>query len=569
MKLIRLISNHMPRVLYIILVSGFFFLSQSQLVTDNFKFGYPKFIPEGKKFEVSIVTSKGFTNADLLELELNPADGIQIVKIELKTSNHSGRVNFNQVSGNEPGLKLIKCSINFSKDQFKEQDFFQVMITFTSYNVTSSSIEIKGVFKNGSDVLGYLQSSEPLIQTSKSNIYKADLSFYKASSISAQCLSLDNSSRIVFPVVQKIDNNLYADFWVKLSKPAIEFLSLKNVKTKKVEYSLSTNQFQILSAKSNFHNQIKMMPSFISSEAWHHISILFLGVEGEINFYCNGYKFSTIGLPIVFNPNDYEFEFSNTSNNSTFYIEHFRFINLNEPADNIIRSSNYKNFNSDSSDILLQMNFDNINSFTSNPENLITYQDVKFIKSNAPIFPEAPELNLNILNNYYELTWSGGDVNSAAYYVIESSLEQGLYEKLYEVNAQQDVKIKYSYLAERNVNAGVIYYRVKQVNNDGTAVYSSIVKIGQGAMEDVILGQNYPNPFNPTTVIEFELLQNSDVEVVVYNLEGKEIAILQNGYLSNGIYKFEFDGSDLPSGIYLYKVSTQQFTQTKKMILAK
>ena len=88
-------------------------------------------------------------------------------------------------------------------------------------------------------------------------------------------------------------------------------------------------------------------------------------------------------------------------------------------------------------------------------------------------------------------------------------------------------------------------------------------------MENIILGQNYPNPFNPSTKIEFEILQDAEVEVVVYNLTGKEIEILHQGFLPSGIYKFDFDGSELPSGIYLYKVSTPQFTQTKKMILAK
>jgi hypothetical protein len=81
--------------------------------------------------------------------------------------------------------------------------------------------------------------------------------------------------------------------------------------------------------------------------------------------------------------------------------------------------------------------------------------------------------------------------------------------------------------------------------------------------------QNYPNPFNPKTIIEFELLQDSDVEVTVFDLAGKKVIVLQEGYLTSGIYKFEFDGSELPSGVYLYRISTPQFTQTRKMILAK
>ncbi|RKY99802.1 MAG: hypothetical protein DRQ13_01660 [Ignavibacteriae bacterium] len=403
----------------------------------------------------------------------------------------------------------------------------------------------------------------------KENIYKADLSFYKVSAISDQSLNFGFASSVTLPVVQKVENNLYADFWLKINNPGVEFLSIKNVKTHKIEYSLFTNQFQILSAKSDYHEQTNLMPHFLSSESWLHISLLFLEQEGKVKFYCNGINFSTIALPIVFNPNDYQFEFGNKNNESVFYIEQFRFVNLNEPVENVFKFSNYKNFSSDSSDLLLQLNFDDANSLTAGAENLITFENIKFTKSNAPIFHEAPELNLRVLNNFYELEWSGGDVNSASYYVIESLEDQGDYIELCRVSSEKNKYKIYSYLAERNVNAGVVFYRVKQVNSDGTIVYSTLVKIGQGEIEDIILGQNYPNPFNPNTKIEFEILQDAEVEVIVYNLEGKEIEVLHHGFLSSGVYKFDFDGSELPSGIYLYKVSTPQFTQTKKMILAK
>ena len=559
----------MLRVIYIILVSGFFILSHSQTVTDNFKLDFPKFIPEGKSFEVSIITSKGFADADILELELNPSNGIQLQKIQLRRTNKTSRVNFKYISAAETGLKIIKCVIEFSAAQLIDEDFFQVVMTFNSYNVESASLELKGLIKNGDNVLGYLRTSQSSIQSSIENIYKADLSFYEVSSISAQSLSFGFSSSVTLPVVQKVKNNLYADFWLKINNPGIEFLSIKNVKTNKIEYSLFTNQFQILSAKSDYHEQSNMMPHFLSAEAWHHIALVFLESEREVNFYCNGIKFSTIALPIVYNPNDYQFEFGNKNSESKFYIEQFRFVSLNETVENVFKYRSYKNFNSDSSDLLFQINFDDVNSLIAGAENFITYDNINFARSNAPLFAEAPELNLRVLNNFYELEWSEGDVNSASYYVIESSQDQSGYIELYRTDTEKNEEKKYSYLAERSINTGVVFYRVKQVNTDGTMVYSSLVKIGQGVMEDIILGQNYPNPFNPATIIEFEILQDAEVEVVVYNLTGKEIDILHHGFLSSGVYKFEFDGSELPSGIYLYKVSTPQFTQTKKMILAK
>ncbi|MBT8387203.1 MAG: T9SS type A sorting domain-containing protein [Ignavibacteria bacterium] len=539
------------------------------MVTDNFKLGFPKFIPESKSFEVSIVTAKGFADADILELEINPSNGIHLNQIELRSTDKTSQIKLKYISAIEPGFKIIKCVIDFSAAQLLDEDFFQVLMTFNSIGVERASVKLKGIFKSDDNVVGYLHNSESSIQTAKENIYKADLSFYEVSSISAQSLGFGFPSSLILPVVQEVKNNLYADFWLKINNPGIEFLSIKNVKTNKIEYGLFTNQFQILSAKSDYHEQSNLMPHFLSAEAWHHISLLFLESEGKAKFYCNGINFSTIALPIVFNPNDYQFEFGSKNNESRFYIEQFRFVNLHESVQNIFKYRSYKNFNLDSSDLLLQMNFDDANSLTAGAENLITYDNIKFSKSDAPMFAEAPELNLVVLNNFYELEWSGGDVNSASYYVIESSEDQGGYNELYRTDAENNEEKKYSYLAEKSINTGVVFYRVKQVNIDGTTVYSSFVKIGQGVMEDIILGQNYPNPFNPATIIEFEILQDAEVEVVVYNLTGKEIDILHHGFLSSGVYKFEFDGSELPSGIYLYKVSTPQFTQTKKMILAK
>jgi hypothetical protein len=124
-------------------------------------------------------------------------------------------------------------------------------------------------------------------------------------------------------------------------------------------------------------------------------------------------------------------------------------------------------------------------------------------------------------------------------------------------------------LSEKQNLSEIIYFRIKQVNNDASVIYSDIVKIGQGIIEDVLIGQNYPNPFNPTTLIEFELLQDTDVEIKIFNLAGKEIALLHKGFLHKGIHQFKFDATGLPSGIYLYQISTPISTQTQKMILAK
>ena len=154
-------------------------------------------------------------------------------------------------------------------------------------------------------------------------------------------------------------------------------------------------------------------------------------------------------------------------------------------------------------------------------------------------------------------------------YLLERAIGDNNFTEIAKQDADRNSEKIYTQLSEKTNQPEIVYFRVKQINLDKTEVFSDVVKVGQGIIKDIILEQNYPNPFNPKTQIEFELMQDSDVDVVVYNLAGKEVALLHKGFLSRGKYNFEFDGSDLPSGIYLFQVVSSQSTQTRKMILAK
>lgn len=83
------------------------------------------------------------------------------------------------------------------------------------------------------------------------------------------------------------------------------------------------------------------------------------------------------------------------------------------------------------------------------------------------------------------------------------------------------------------------------------------------------LQQNYPNPFNPTTKIEFNLPGSSKIKLAVYDVLGREIAVLANGNFSAGSHVKEFNAAGLSSGVYFYRLTTNDKILTKKMILAK
>jgi hypothetical protein len=83
------------------------------------------------------------------------------------------------------------------------------------------------------------------------------------------------------------------------------------------------------------------------------------------------------------------------------------------------------------------------------------------------------------------------------------------------------------------------------------------------------LSQNYPNPFNPTTEIKFGIPKTGLVKLVVYNILGQEVATLVNEVKEAGSYNVSFNASELPSGVYFYKLTSANFSDTKKMLLVK
>lgn len=95
--------------------------------------------------------------------------------------------------------------------------------------------------------------------------------------------------------------------------------------------------------------------------------------------------------------------------------------------------------------------------------------------------------------------------------------------------------------------------------------YSQVISIATSFE----LKQNYPNPFNPSTKIEFSIPKHSNVRITVYDSQGKEVASLLNERVSAGSYKVDFDGTVFSSGVYFYKLETEDFVQTKSMVLLK
>ncbi len=117
---------------------------------------------------------------------------------------------------------------------------------------------------------------------------------------------------------------------------------------------------------------------------------------------------------------------------------------------------------------------------------------------------------------------------------------------------------------------GKVYYRLKQVDYDGASDYSSSVEVTyEPKPNDFVLDQNYPNPFNPETSIKYSIPEGSHVKVTVYDLLGNQVQTLVDEYKPAGTYSVKFNGAELTSGIYIYRLQAGEFVSTKRMALIK
>ncbi len=102
-----------------------------------------------------------------------------------------------------------------------------------------------------------------------------------------------------------------------------------------------------------------------------------------------------------------------------------------------------------------------------------------------------------------------------------------------------------------------------------TSCAMNVVRVLGEIPSSFSLSQNYPNPFNPSTVISYQLPVISDVVIKVYDVQGREVQTLVNERMQAGTYEVSFDGSGLNSGVYFYRMVTDGFSETKRMMLVK
>jgi len=126
----------------------------------------------------------------------------------------------------------------------------------------------------------------------------------------------------------------------------------------------------------------------------------------------------------------------------------------------------------------------------------------------------------------------------------------------------------YSYV-DRNLDDGKYFYRLKQVDYNGSYEYSNVIEVDLRSLNEYALEQNYPNPFNPTTTIGYILKEKINAKLILLNAIGEEVAVLVNEEQDKGFHKVDFNAKSLASGVYFYRLQAGDFVQTRKILLLK
>lgn len=187
---------------------------------------------------------------------------------------------------------------------------------------------------------------------------------------------------------------------------------------------------------------------------------------------------------------------------------------------------------------------------------------------------ELAAFTSTISNRDVTLNWTTvTETNNSGFDVERSS--NGEWSKIGNVtgNGTTTTPMNYSF-TDRGLNSGSYNYRLKQIDYNGNFAYFNLSgEVSVGIPTTYNLSQNYPNPFNPSTTINFDLPFDSKVSIKLFDVSGKEVATLVNDVKTAGYYTVKFNGSNLSSGIYFYRISAESngnnFVSSKKMTLVK
>ena len=187
---------------------------------------------------------------------------------------------------------------------------------------------------------------------------------------------------------------------------------------------------------------------------------------------------------------------------------------------------------------------------------------------------EISSFSANVVGETIQLVWETATETNNKGFEVERSSDNETFTQIGKIDGHGTTAEKQSYnFTDHNATSGTYYYRLRQVDFDGTSTYSDVVEV-EFIPTEYSLGQNYPNPFNPSTKVKFAVPVESKVTVTLYNMLGQKVKELVAAQYNVGLHEVELNASDLASGMYIYSITAlgvdgSNFVDTKKMMLMK
>lgn len=174
------------------------------------------------------------------------------------------------------------------------------------------------------------------------------------------------------------------------------------------------------------------------------------------------------------------------------------------------------------------------------------------------------------VNNGVELKWSTATETNNRGFAVERSTDNVEWKQIDFIEGSGTTTEPKSYrYIDTEPAANGSYYRLMQYDYDGTATVIANSELITATPLTYGLEQNYPNPFNPSTTISYTLPEKSFINITIYDITGKEVAVPVNEIQEAGAYKVNFNAAQLSSGMYIYAMKAGEFYQHRKMLLLK
>jgi hypothetical protein len=201
----------------------------------------------------------------------------------------------------------------------------------------------------------------------------------------------------------------------------------------------------------------------------------------------------------------------------------------------------------------------------------LTNPDSHFMESNLFLPVELSSFTSNVNRNIVSLNWSTmSETNNSGFDIERKLISSEEWLKISNIAGNGSSKEVKSYSFSESINTGKYNYRLKQIDFNGNFKYYNLSnEVEVGIPNKYSISQNYPNPFNPSTKIDFELPYDGKVNILVYDLSGREIVSLVNEVKTAGYYTLQFNADNLASGIYFYRISARNYIVSKKMMIVK